>query len=320
MGSRITRIEYCLPETVRTNADIEKVFPDFKSAKVEQKIGIVSRHAAAPDETALDLAQKACEKLFRHYEKGKIDYLLLCTQSPDYILPTSACILQDRLGLSKSVGALDYNLGCSGFVYGLSLAKGLISGGIAEHVLLVTSETYSKHISPADKGNTAIFGDAAAATVIESSEEEHIGRFCLGTDGSGYQKLIVRNGGMRSPKDGGSGDHLFMDGPEVFKFVMEAVPEMVRNVLLKNGLSVSDIDCFVLHQANAYMLKTLRKLMNIPEDRFYVNMKETGNTVSATIPLAMKQAEEQGIIRRGDRILLAGFGVGFSYGAAVITF
>ncbi len=319
MGSRISAIEYFLPDLLRNNQDIEKICPDFHAAKIEKKLGIASRHIAGTHETALDMAEQACLKLFAYYDRAKIDYVLLCTQSPEYLLPTSACILQDRLGLRKDAGALDFNLGCSGFVYGLSLAKGLIAGKIASRVLLVTSETYTKFIAPQDKGNMSIFGDAAAATVIEADAEESIHAFSLGTDGSGYRNLIVANGGLRAPKDGGDGDFLYMDGPEIFNFTLESLPPLIEDVLARNNTTLEKVDYIVFHQANLYMLETLRKLMKIPAEKFHMDLHDTGNTVSSTIPLALKRAETSGKIKKGDTILLAGFGVGYSYAATIIT-
>ena len=320
MNCRISANEYYLHENIRTNSDIEAICPDFKAEKIKKKVGISSRHIAATNETALDLAEKACRKLFHDYNAEKIDFILLCTQSPDYKLPTSACILQDRLGLNKNIGALDFNLGCSGFIYGLSLAKGLISSGTAEHVLLVTAETYSRYIAPDDKGNMSIFGDAAAATIIETSSKSGIGVFELGTNGGGYKNLIVEKGGSRNKCLGGATETLFMDGPEIFNFTLEEVPGLVERVLNKNKFNMESIDYFIFHQANKYMLKTLQNLMNIPDEKFHIELEHTGNTVSSTIPIALKQAEEAKKISPGNHILLAGFGVGYSYGAVTIDY
>ena len=316
---RILDVEYYLPHQIRTNRDIEAVCPDFRAEKIEKKVGIVCRHIVDFDETALDLAEKACRKLLANHDKSQIDYLLLCTQSPDYKLPTSACILQDRLGLEKNIGALDFNLGCSGFVYGLSLAKGLILSGTAKNVLLVTAETYSRYIARGDKSNMSIFGDAAAATIITRSEEPGIGLFELGTDGSGCKNLIVRNGGSRNRIAGPEDETLFMDGPEIFNFTLATVPGLVERVLKKNKYDIISVDYFIFHQANKYMLKTLQGLMNIPEDKFHIELRDTGNTVSSTIPIALKQAWEKGRVSPGDHLVLAGFGVGYSYGAVTIT-
>ncbi len=166
MNSYIKAISYYLPTDYLDNFNLSSIFPDWTAEKISDKVGIKKRHIAAADETAADLAEKSALKLFKEHciDPSSIDFLLLCTQSPDYFLPTTACVLQNKLGLSTSIGALDFNLGCSGFVYGLSIAKGLISAGIAKNVLLITSETYSKHIHPLDKKNRTIFGDAAAAS------------------------------------------------------------------------------------------------------------------------------------------------------------
>ena len=168
MKSYIKGISYYLPERVLTNEQINAEFPEWTVEKIISKIGIKQRHVSADDETASDMGLKAANKLFQEYniDRNCIDYLILVTQSPDYILPTTACVLQERLGLSTNIGAIDVNQGCSGFVVGISLAKGLIMGEMAKNVLLITAETYSKHIHPRDKGNRTIFGDAAAATLI----------------------------------------------------------------------------------------------------------------------------------------------------------
>jgi 3-oxoacyl-[acyl-carrier-protein] synthase-3 len=236
-------------------------------------------------------------------------------------------VIQAKLGLPSSCGALDFNLGCSGYVYGLSLAKGLIAGNMAKNVLLITSETYSKHLHPKDKGNRTIFGDAATATLISTEGFAEIGNFSLGTDGRGAENLIVKTGAMRqkmskndltfdeqgNPK---SSDYLFMNGNEIFNFTADAVSVLVENVLQKNHLTQSDIDLFVFHQANKYMINYLRKSLDIEKDKFFVFMKDVGNTVSSTIPIALYEAQIQGVLY--GNVLLAGFGVGYSWGATII--
>lgn len=320
-----------LPERTVTNSDLEGMFPEWTADKIEQKVGIVSRHVASENETSLDLAEQACKKLFSEHPEAQasVDYLLFCTQNPDYILPGNASLLQTRLGLSTSIGALDYNLGCSGYVYGLSVAKGLLTAGMAENVLLVTAETYTKRINPKDRGNRSIFGDAATATLLNKEDAAAIGDFFFGTDGSGAQNLLIRNGGMRYPHPAGeekanggniyTDSDLYMNGPEIFNFTIDIVPSMVKETLEKNKLSMDDISLFVFHQANSYILNFLRKLTHIPENRFYLNMRETGNTVSNTIPLALEDALKSGLVFPGSRVLIAGFGVGYSYGATVLT-
>lgn len=330
MGTKILHIEYYLPEKILTNSQLEDMFSDYSGQQIEEKVGIKERHIVRDDETALDLAQRAAEKVFQKFDKNLIDYILLCTQSPDYFLPSSSCILQDRLGLRTDIGALDYNLGCSGFIYGLSLAKGLITSGIAKNVLLLTSETYSKYIHPKDRSTLSIFGDGAAATIITQSEQGKIFDFVLGTNGKGYKNLIVPNGGMRNKLQENAAekkDHngcirtdnnLFMDGPEIFNFTISIVPKVVDRVLEVNNLDLKKIDYMIFHQANNFMLEHLRKKMKIPREKFYNNIEKTGNTVSATIPIALRDCMDQHIIEEGDTILLVGFGVGYSWGGTII--
>jgi len=297
------KIEYYLPSTILSNESLEQEFPTWDSAGFEKKVGIRNRHIVSEDETALDLAIGAAEKCLQGFDKSKIDYLILCTQSPEYQLPTTACILQARLGLSNDCAAFDYNLGCSGYIYGLSIVKGLLAGNIANNVLLVMSETYSKNIHNQDRTNRSIFGDGAAATLITKEDLPLLGDFVLRTDGRGFDKLIISNGGQRNDFDEKAelknyGDnnfytdnHLYMNGPDIFSFTIENVPELVEDTLLKNNLEKDDIDYFVFHQANAFMLNFLRKMIKIPKEKFCIDLADTGNTVSATIPIALKKCD-----------------------------
>lgn len=329
MSAFIKAISYYLPEQIVTNEDLVKEFPEWTVEKVAGKVGISERHVVAVNETASDIAIQAAEKLFAEHgiDRSSVDFVLFCTQSSDYYLPTSACLIQNRLGLLTSCGALDFNLGCSGFVYGLSLAKGLLAGGIAKNVLLLTAETYSKHIHPKDKGNRTIFGDAAAATLISTDGFVSIEDFTLGTDGRGAENLIVRKGGLRQPnalddlvfdesRNPTSSDYLYMNGGEIFNFTAEAVPVMVEQVLAKNQLSKDNIELFVFHQANKYMMNYLRKLIDIEPEKFYFFLEKVGNTVSSTIPIALYEAQKEGKLK--GNILIAGFGVGYSWGATVL--
>lgn len=333
MDAYIKAINYYLPERIVTNEDIVREFPEWSVEKIASKVGVNKRHISATDETATDLAIKAAERLFNggQINRSEIDYLLFCTQSPDYILPTSACIIQDKLGLRKDIGALDFNLGCSGYIYGLSLAKGLIYGGIAKNVLLLTGETYNKHLHPKDKGNRTIFGDAASATIISTSGIARIGDFSLGTDGSGAGNLIVNSGGMRCPvkqndlsfdEHGNpcSSDYLYMNGSEIFTFTLDNVPPLVKNTLLRNGINKEDIDLYIFHQANKYMLDFLRRKIKILPERFYYCLSEYGNTVSNTIPIALCEAIDKENICMNMKVLIAGFGVGYSWGGVVLHF
>lgn len=303
------KTSFYLPEVVLTNEKLVEIYPDWTVEKIFAKTGIAARHIARDGESALDLAEGAAKKLFALYSisPSSVDFLLLCTQSGEYKLPSSACLLQNLLGIPQTAGALSFDHGCSGFIYGLSLAKGLIAGGMAKNVLLVTAETYSKYIAPEDKSTRTIFGDGAAAVLIDVPAAAKIGAFSFGTDGSGAEKLIVRDG------------RLFMDGPEIFNFTLDIVPRTMEDVLSKNGLSREDIDLYVFHQANKFMLDSIRKINGLPRDKFYINLETTGNTVSSTIPIALKQLEDARKLRPGMKVMLMGFGVGLSWGATIIT-
>jgi 3-oxoacyl-[acyl-carrier-protein] synthase-3 len=323
-------LDYYLPEKILTNTDLSKEFQDWNFEDFEKKIGIKQRHIAQENETALDMAEKACLKVLDKIDRSKIDFIILCTQSPDYFLPTSACILQNRLNLTTSCGALDINLGCSGYIYGLSLAKGLLASRVASNILLVVSETYSKHLHPKDRANRAIFGDAAVATYINEDNLE-IGEFILGTQGKGFEELIVKNGGTKNKGlkiaeeyEYGTGnitsdDYLYMNGPGIYNFTISTIPSLVSETAKKNSLTLDEIDFFIFHQANEYMLNYLRRKSQIPTEKFCIDMALTGNTVSATIPIALKNAISNKKIQKGNKVMLVGFGVGLSWGATIIT-
>ena len=328
----IKDIEYFLPNQVLSNNDLENQFPNWDSKKIESKIGISERHIVQKNETALDLGEEAAKKVLSGFDKKDIDFLLFCTQSPDYFIPTSACILQERLHLETGIGALDYNLGCSGYIYGLALAKGLLLSKVAKNVLLVVAETYSKHIYGKDIANLALFGDGAAATRISSdSQQDKLGNFVLGTDGIGFKNLIVKHGGFRHnleylPKEIDNGteskyteNHLYMNGPEIFNFTIEKIPGLIEETLEKNNFVIEDVDYFIFHQANKYMLNYLRRKIKIPKNKFYNNINNTGNTVSATIPIALKNCINDKLVVKGNKIMLVGFGVGYSWGSTIIT-
>jgi 3-oxoacyl-[acyl-carrier-protein] synthase-3 len=331
----IAAIEYFLPSKIVTTQDLAAEFPDWSVEQIDSKTGIQERHIAGPGEFASDLAVAAARKLFESgvCEPGDIDFLLYCTQSPDYFLPTTACLLQDRLGIPTASGAYDFNLGCSGYIYGLGQAEGLIATGQASRVLLITAETYSKFIHPGDKSVRTIFGDAAAATLIQAVEAEtpRIGPFVYGTDGCGAKYLMVPTGGLRQPRTAEtsiatedrqgnirSADNLFMDGAEIFNFTLQSVPDCVERLLRKTGLELGQIDLFVFHQANKFMLDHLRKRMKLPADKFVVAMSHCGNTVSSSIPIALRHAVDAGQLRPGALTMLVGFGVGYSWGAVLV--
>lgn len=329
----IKAISYYLPEKVVTNEELVKEFPEWSVEKVAQKVGVNSRHLAAEEETAGDMAEKAARKLFEEYkiDPKTIDFLMLCTQSPDYFLPSTACVLQDKLCIPTSAGAFDYNLGCSGCIYGMAMAKGLIAAGIAKNVLLLTAETYNKYLHPSDKSNRSIFGDGAAACLISTDGFAEIGEFSLGTDGSGANNLIVKTGAARQKDATGKfdedeeghiwyDDYLYMNGGNIFNFTLEAVPVIMKEILEKNGLEKDQINYYVFHQANKFMLNTIRKICVLPKDKFYVNLVTTGNTVSSTVLIGLKDCIENGRIKDGDKVMISGFGVGLSWGGTILRF
>ncbi len=333
MKAFIRGISYYLPERILTNEDLTKEFPEWDVDKVYNKVGVMQRHIAAPDETAGDMAEKAAKRLFEEYEisPAEIDFVLLCTQSPDHFLPSTACILQHRLGIPTSAGAYDYDLGCSGCIYGMATAKGLIAAGLAKNVLLLTAETYTKYLHPQDKSNRSIFGDGAAACLISKEKGfAEIGDFVFGTDGSGAENLMVKSFGARqrnatgieSTDDDGHvrrDDYLYMNGSAIFNFTLETVPVMVNDLLQKSGIQKTDVDYYIFHQANKYMLNTIRKVCGIEKDKFYIDLEHTGNTVSPTILIGLKDCLENGTVHSGMRIIACGFGVGLSYASTIIS-
>jgi len=317
-----------LPQRAEENEQLAAEFPKWNIAAIYEKTGIRRRHVASPEECASDLGVAAAEKLFRTYgvDRSTIDFLLLCTQTPDYPLPTTACLMQARLGLPTRCGALDFNLGCSGFVYGLALADGLIQSGAAQRVLLITAETYSKYIHPTDRSLRTIFGDGAAATLVEARPTRSLEAFVFGTDGRGGATLMVADGGARPPQHAlqPSKRHrwpsrLFMDGPELVKFTLHVTPPMVDEILKQTGLAKEQIDFFLLHQATAMMLEQLRHRLHLDEERVPINLENYGNTVSSTGPILIYDLRACGRLRPGKRSMLIGYGVGFSWAGCLWT-
>ena len=330
-------ISYYLPEDKLTNEALETVYanPSWTASKIYRKTGIKSRHIAG-NELVSDMAVKAAQNLFSEYEvlPQDVDFILLCTQSPDYFLPTTACIVQERLGIPTSAGAMDYNLGCSGYIYGLAVTKGLLCTGVAKNVLLITSETYTKHIHPLDRSTRTVFGDGAAATFLTKNNVSCIGEFVLGTDGKGAPNLIIPAGGMAKPKTAEtsigkedqsgnirSEENLYMNGPAIYAFTLRTVPDLISETLVRNDLTMEQIDYVVLHQANKLVLTSLRDKLDIPDEKFCIDVEELGNTVSSTIPIAIKRAMARvpEKFKPGSKILIAGFGVGYSWGGTVMT-
>ena len=321
-----------VPPRVVDNAELNREFAPVGVDRIAAKTGIVRRHVV-DGETASDLAVGAAERLFAEHgvDRDEVDFLLLCTQSPDFALPSTSMIVQHRLGLSNRVGALDLSLACSGYVYALGVAKALIETGQAETILVLTADVLSRYINPADRQLRSLLGDGASASLVTaSSATPGLTGFAYGTDGSGARHLIVPGGGLADagaiapaslPEARGlepSGRDFFMDGAEVFTFALRAVEEVVGRSLALAGIGLGDVDVVVLHQANAFMLEALRKKLGIDPSRFVVEMHDVGNTSSSSIPLALEAAFASGQARRGQKALFVGFGAGLSWAAAVV--
>ena len=311
------------PARIETNEQLQKEFPSWNMELIGAKTGISARHIAAPDECSSDLAVAASEKLFRenNIDPQSIDYLLFCTQTPDYALPTTACLLQDRLGLRTNIGALDFNLGCSGYIYGLSLADGLIKSGAAKRILFVTAETYTKLIHKSDRSLRTIFGDGAAATLIEASDQPTLTGFQFGTDGSGANTLIASGCGFRPEEDEIKPRHrkrwpsqLYMDGASLISFTVGAIPGLVNDICEAASVSKSELGYYLFHQATTKMLELLTDSLGIESERLPIKLEKIGNTVSCTLPILIDQMRSENALSPEVTNLLVGFGVGWSWG------
>jgi len=332
-GAFIEAIDVALPERVITNADLDAMHPAWRMDEVAKRTGVLSRRWCGPSETALTLGVAASRKLLEKTDTNptSIGAILFCTQTPDFVMPPNACMLQAQLGVSQSCAALDFSLACSGFVYGLYLAKAIIESNQAEKVLLVTADSYSKLFSHEDRGPATLFGDGAAATLI-SRGESVVSRVLLGTDGSNPQVFCVPAGGARRPRDAESGqmkadafgnmksdEHISMNGAAVLAFVQRDLIPFVTKAMTELDVSMDDIDLVVCHQASLAALEIFEARLRIPKEKMFIEMEDVGNTVSASIPIALLAAEESGKLQKGMKVLLVGFGVGLSWGACVIT-
>jgi len=339
MKAYIYDIEYFVPVNKFSNEDLLKINPDWDIDRIYEKTGISNRYIASEDQTATDLAVEAGKILLDKHPKLKneIDYVILCTQSSDYYLPSSACLVQERLGLRQAIGAIDVNQGCSGFVYSLGLAKGLVETNQAKSILILTADTYSKYINDKDKSVKTLFGDAAACTLVarkENCEEELISVPVYGTNGKGAHNLMVPDGGARNPisdnsyteeKDQSnnirSRTNLFMNGKEIFTFTLATIPSVFNKVLSKENITLEDIDIVIFHQANKFMLDSLQKKLKIPEKKMHRSYEKYGNTVSSTIPIGLRiEMTKKNTNNNSNVALILGFGVGLSWAGTVVKY
>ena len=335
MNLKIEAIEYYLPGEPVTNTDLESKNPEWDMAKVGSKTGVYARHIASQGETAFDLGVKACEKLFA---SGKITPndvggIIFCTQSPDYVMPSNAFLIHEHFSMPSNVFAFDYNLACSGYVYGLAIAGSMLNSGFAKNILLINGDTYSRFINPGDRSTKSLFGDAASVSLLSADPAGELVDVILQSSGKDYKSFYVPAGGCRIPfsqktakeeKDESGNvrslNDIYMNGFGVWKFIAETVPAQIKELLKRNDLSKDNIDCFVFHQASKLTLDSLINALKLDEEKVYMNMGKVGNTVSASIPIALKDAWDEGKIKRGDRVLLSGFGVGLSWASAIVKF
>ena len=325
MFATIRAISTYLPAQIENNSELI-------DARFMKKIGVNCRHICTKDEAAGDLAFNAAEKLFAEYniDRHETDFILLCTQHPDHLGPHTSAHLQHRLGLKKSVGTMDISLGCSGYVYGLAVAKGLIETGLAKKILFITSSVYTKYINARDKATRPLFGDGATATWIDGGDKENLRAFVFGSDGSRFDKLIIPVGGSRhmprdnpeifSTDDNGnyrSNYEIFMDGMAITYFTLREVPPLVEKVLAAANLTRADLDYCIFHQANKFMMTYLRDKANLNDVPFHNDISATGNLVSGSVPLAIEQVVKNSGAEKLKCVMLAGFGVGLSWAGCI---
>ena len=318
----LNNIEFYLPKKREHNLDVLNFSKKNKqdSLNIIDKIGIKERRVSSLDEFSNDLAINAAKKILKNIKKDKIDFLIYCTNTPDYLLPSNSCLIHDKLKLKKNAGAFDIILACSGYVYSLSVAKSLVNSGMANTVLLITADTYSKFIPYKESKNRVLFGDGSSSTIISKKKirgSYEILNFLHGTDGAGHNKAIMKNFGnkyrlSKNKKD----NNLFLDGPGLYDFTLNGIPNQIQIFLKKNKIKFNQIDYFVFHQANKFMLKGLQRKMKIPNNRIIIDMKNTGNTTSSSIPIVMKKYEKK--FQKGNKILLAGFGGGLTWGICLL--
>jgi 3-oxoacyl-[acyl-carrier-protein] synthase-3 len=322
MAVYLRAIAYDLPVSVVSNSDMINGEIGWSSDKIRDKTGIESRHVLGQGETHSDLALTVCKKLFEKFSIGtsEIDVILYCTQSPDYFLPSNACMLQNQLGVPRTAGCFDFNLGCSGFTYGLWLSQSIIQSGNGRNVLLVVGDAYSRYCEESPLNIKCLFGDGVGAAVISKdpiSALADIVHTTVGTDGSGWEQLVVKGGAGRSAAYGperASPAYLSMNGPEVFSFALRNTKPAIMELLGVIGWSFDSVDKFLLHQANRFMIDKLRLSLGVSVDQVPVEISDVGNTVSATLPILICRSHEKGLLISGKRYVLAGFGVGFSWG------
>lgn len=333
MNVAITAISYATGDKKLTSEELASRFGADAMKKIENISGILQRKVASENVCASDIAYNACELLFEKNPtlRDEIDLLIFATQTPDYLMPTTACIMQDRLGLKKSCASFDINLGCSQFPYALATASSWINSGLAKKALIITADTPSKLIHPLDKSAITLFGDGASAILLEPSEKKSLIDFEFGSNGAGFDNLICPASAMRKPRtpedeiekqddDGNirTNANMYINGFGIFAFAYKAIPETITKLLNKTALTIDDIDLFVFHQAGEMMVSSVAKRLKIPPSKVYFKMHDIGNCGGASIPIALADAVRNGRLKSGMKIAICAFGVGLSWGATII--
>lgn len=312
-----------LPEKVLTNADLEKMV-DTNDEWIVSRTGIRERRIAAPDEASSDLSVKAAEKALKKagIRAEELDMIIVTTVTPDMNFPATACLVQDRLG-AKKAATFDLSAACTGFIYGISTGAQFIATGVYKYVLVIGVECLSRIVDWTDRNTCVLFGDGAGAAVLGPVEEGYgFLSFELGGDGSGGNLLNLPAGGSRLPASEKTIQerlhYVHMSGREVFKFAVRVMGNATEEALAKAGLSKEDIDFLVPHQANIRIIDSAVKRLGLTEDKVVVNLDRYGNMSSASIPVALDEAVGRGQIKKGDTMVLCGFGGGLTWGATVL--
>ena len=320
MTIKISGTGSALPEKILTNKDLEQMV-ETSDEWITERTGIKERHISEND-TVASLAAEACRRALADAGKTaeEVDLILLATCSPEMLLPCSACQVQSAIGAKNAV-AFDLNAACAGFLFALQTAHAYIVSGMYRNALIVGAEVLSKIVDWEDRGTCVLFGDGAGAVYVEASEDDATGILSMtaGSDGSRGGVLYCRERKIAAA-DAFEGDDCFirMNGGEVYKFAVRQVPDTIEKALEKEGLSVADIDLFVLHQANVRIIEAIAKRLKADMSHFPVNADRVGNTSSAAIPLLLDELNKSGKIQKGQRLVLSGFGAGLTYGACVL--
>ena len=319
----IKGIGYYVPENVFTNFDFEKII-DTSDEWIRTRTGIVERRFASKDQATSDLACEAALKAIKNAKINKedVDMIILATTTPDYIAQGASCIVQNKLGL-KNIPCFDVNAACTGFIYSLSVAYALVNSKLYKNILVIGAETLTRIIDIKNRNTAVLFGDGAAATIVGEVEEGYgfLG-FSIGAEGEDDMILKVPAGGSKKPNDEETvknrENFLVMKGQEVFKFAVRVLPKVTLEALKKAKLDVQDLSMIFPHQANLRIIESAAKRMKFPLEKFYMNLSRYGNTSSASVGIALGEAIEKGLVKKGDNIALTGFGGGLTYGSVII--